>query len=465
HYSFGELLGGNYTVSVNPATLPGGYSETYDFDGSGTANTSNVLLADGQNRTDVDFGYAGQNSVGDLVWYDVDGDGVQDVGEEGIGGLTVTLTADIDGDGDYEFTTTRTTAADGSYLIENLPVGNYRVTLTPPVGADPTFDADGTADNTTSFLLGSDDDRLDIDFGVRGAGSISDAVFFDTEGDGGVEGTGIDSYLPGVTVTITGDVDGDGIVDYTDSMVTDANGLYEFDDLLAGSYSVSIDPSSLPGGLTQTYDIDGTGSGNSVVDFLLGVDEDRDDIDFGYTGSGSIGDTVFFDSDADSGVEGTGLDIGISGVTVQLSTDINGDNIADYTTTEVTDANGHYLFTNLYAGTYTISVVPTSLPAGYIPTYDLDGIATVGSTEVVLAATEDRRDVDFGYTGQNSVGDLVWYDADGDGVVDPEEDGIGDLTVTLTADIDGDGTFEFTTTTTTLDDGSYSFDHLPAGDF
>ena len=52
-----------------PATLPGG----------------------GSDQT-VDFGYYKPVTIGDYVWNDANGNGIQDVGETGIAGVTLTLT-------------------------------------------------------------------------------------------------------------------------------------------------------------------------------------------------------------------------------------------------------------------------------------------------------------------------------------------------------------------------------------
>ncbi len=53
-------------------------------------------------------------TIGDRVWLDVDGNGVQDGGEAGINGVTLTL---------YQGATvvgTATTAGDGNYLLANV---------------------------------------------------------------------------------------------------------------------------------------------------------------------------------------------------------------------------------------------------------------------------------------------------------------------------------------------------------
>ncbi len=60
-----------------------------------------------------------------------------------------------------------------------------------------------------------------------------------------------------------------------------------------------------------------------------------------------------------------------------------------------TDANGKYLISGLTDGTYDVTV--TNPPAGYIPTYDLNGTGTPNTTSVSLSGNTVRSDVDFGY--------------------------------------------------------------------
>ena len=57
--------------------------------------------------------------------------------------------------------------------------------------------------------------------------------------------------------------------------------------------------------------------------------------------AGAIGDRVWFDADKD-GIQDAG-EVGIPGISVQLTGDINGDSISDVTLNTVTDASGNYL--------------------------------------------------------------------------------------------------------------------------
>ena len=138
----------------------------------------------------------------------------------------------------------------------------------------------------------------------------------------------------------------------------------------------------------------------------------------------SVGDRVWLDNNG-NGVQDAG-EAGINGVTVQL---LDADSNVVATTT--TSGDGNYTFGNLIAGTYTVRVVTSTLPAGLAPTYDLDGVGTANIATFTLAAGQTRTDVDFGYRGTASVGDRVWIDTNGDGVQDAGEAGINGVTVQL----------------------------------
>ncbi|KOV15433.1 hypothetical protein ADK60_27850, partial [Streptomyces sp. XY431] len=89
------------------------------------------------------------NAIGDFVWVDKDGSGVQKPGDTGVAGVKVNL---LDANGqpvrnkDGQPVTT-TTDANGLYLFDNLPDGTYQVQFdltTLPQGAKVTSRASGT---------------------------------------------------------------------------------------------------------------------------------------------------------------------------------------------------------------------------------------------------------------------------------------------------------------------------------
>jgi hypothetical protein len=200
--------------------------------------------------------------------------------------------------------------------------------------------------------------------------------------------------------------------------------------------------------------------------------------DFGYTGTGSLGDAVWYDGDASAGASADAADRPIPDVAVALRwAGFDGalDTVDDELYATTTDATGAYGFGGLPAGDYRITVDPASLPLGMrSPTWDLDSGSNpsgVGRNLIAasLTAGQVRSDVDFAYTGNGSIGDRVWFDVDGDGTADAGEPGLAGIDVLLVwFGPDGDPATtadnrQFSNTTAT--DGAYLFSHLPAGSF
>jgi uncharacterized repeat protein (TIGR01451 family) len=105
-------------------------------------------------------------TIGDLVWTDLDGDGVVDPGESGIAGVTVTLST-VDSGGALTTVATTTTGPDGTYRFSNLPPGTYRVVVTTPAGVAAT-----TA-TSKDVALEPGQIYLDADVGFRPEADLS----------------------------------------------------------------------------------------------------------------------------------------------------------------------------------------------------------------------------------------------------------------------------------------------------
>lgn len=139
---------------------------------------------------------------------------------------------------------TTTTAADGTYRIDGLPLGAYTVSAHPPVELSQTYDFDGVATAGTSAvsLTAGAPVNLLQDFSYTGTASLGDRVWHDRNADGvvdpGEEGSG------GVTVTATW-AGPDGTFGTADDIVlptvtTAPEGPYRFPHLPAGSYTVTV---------------------------------------------------------------------------------------------------------------------------------------------------------------------------------------------------------------------------------
>jgi len=399
-YEVAGLPYGDYTVTLNP---PNGTSAT--FDAIGVANNQSTVTLDAGNpgSTTQDFGLTGTGTVGDTLFFDEDGDGIQDSNEVGIPGVDVTIEVDLDGDGNPDFTTTVQTAEDGKYSFTNIPEGKVTVTVSTPTGTNPTTDHDATAggDNSNTLNLSAGVTDNSSDFGYQGTGSIGNTIFFDADGDGTQDdGSGADPAepgLPGVQVFLDIDFNGDGTVDHTLETSTAADGTYTFSNLPAGDYTIRV---TQPAGTSQTVDDDGiTGLSANQSSHTLSAGEDNIAQNFGYTGTGAITDTVFFDIDDDATEEVGGADRGLPGVDVTLNIDLNGDGNPDYTRTVQTDTDGDFTFANLVPGTYTITTDPTDMPAGLAnnPTVDNDGTGTAHEANYTVAAGNTTDGSGFGF--------------------------------------------------------------------
>ncbi|MEN6645467.1 MAG: SdrD B-like domain-containing protein [Armatimonadia bacterium] len=269
YYLFPTLLAGTYHVTTSVT----GLSPTYDLDGVGTPSYAVATLATGQARRDVDFGYVA-GTLGDTVWADANANGVQDSGETGLAGVSVSLY-----DGSNTLLATTTTNSSGWYSFNSLASGVYTVKVDPATLSGgwvvPTYDLDGLdSANSATGSLGPGETRLDFDFGYTKTGSLGDYVWFDADQDG-VQDAG-EQPIPHVTLILL-----DSSNQQLATTATDDNGLYTFGDLLAGTYKVQVDAATLPPRVTQTYDLDGIGTAN-IATATLALGQNRTDVDFGY---------------------------------------------------------------------------------------------------------------------------------------------------------------------------------------
>ena len=142
-YTFTSLAAGTYTVRVVDLDLPGRRPGTH----LRPRRHGHRPYRRGHPQRPVrpaptsTSATAARGPLGDRVWNDADGDGIQDAGEPGINGVTVRLflgTTEV---------ATHVTAGNGNYTFTNLPETTYTVridTATLPAGMTPTYDLDGT---------------------------------------------------------------------------------------------------------------------------------------------------------------------------------------------------------------------------------------------------------------------------------------------------------------------------------
>uniref|UniRef100_UPI0035687585 SdrD B-like domain-containing protein n=1 Tax=Neptunomonas sp. TaxID=1971898 RepID=UPI0035687585 len=178
YYQFTGLKAGDYSVKfLTPANMlltvadvAGNTQDNSDSDADVlTGMTDTITLADGESNQSVDAGLYQKAGLGDKVWEDLDGDGVQDAGEPGIAGVLVDLK-----DATGAVIDSTTTAADGSYSFTGLEPGTYSVAFKPNAGyeftleniGDDALDSDAVAANggmtqQVTLVSGEFNDTLD----------------------------------------------------------------------------------------------------------------------------------------------------------------------------------------------------------------------------------------------------------------------------------------------------------------
>ena len=155
-----------------------------------------------------------------------------------------------------------------------------------------------------------------------------------------------------------------------------------------GQFRVDVDETTLPAGLTATYDLDDLlVSPDGTWEGPLAFGEVKTDVDTGYAGDGVLGDLVWLDQDgggdqdaAEPGIPAVDVTLEFAGADGDLATAAD-----NFTLTTTTDANGLYGFTGLPDGTFRVTVDDTDLPADLTATFDDDGIGTLHISETTLA--------------------------------------------------------------------------------
>ncbi|HDK4618970.1 TPA: carboxypeptidase regulatory-like domain-containing protein, partial [Staphylococcus aureus] len=436
-----------YTNSESPTLVQ---MATLSSTGNKSVSTGNAL-----GFTNNQSGGAGQEvyKIGNYVWEDTNKNGVQELGEKGVGNVTVTV---FDNN-----TNTKVgeavTKEDGSYLIPNLPNGDYRVEFSNlPKGYEVTpskqdnneeLDSNGLS----SVITVNGKDNLSADLGIyKPKYNLGDYVWEDTNKNGIQDQD--EKGISGVTVTLK---DENGNVLKT--VTTDADGKYKFTDLDNGNYKVEF---TTPEGYTPTTvtsgsDIEKDSNGLTTTGVINGADNMTLDSGFYKTPKYNLGNYVWEDTNKDGKQDST--EKGISGVTVTLKNE-NGEVLQ----TTKTDKDGKYQFTGLENGTYKVEF---ETPSGYTPTQvgsgTDEGIDSNGTSTTGVIKDKDNDTIDSGfYKPTYNLGDYVWEDTNKNGVQDKDEKGISGVTVTLKDEND-----KVLKTVTTDENGKYQFTDLNNGTY
>jgi hypothetical protein len=309
-------------------------------------------------------------AVSGLVFADLNASGVQEAGEPALGGVVVQLS-----DADNKVEKATQTAADGSFTLDNVADGPHQVTVIP------TGSAGVNASIVTKPITVTGAEAVGpVTFGLGSTGKVSGAVFADVNGnarrDDGEPGIG------GATATLN--LFGGGLSTLTTA--TAADGSYSFSGVPDGQHKLVV--TAAPGYQPN--------SPHTTVTLVGGATARAD---AGFRPTSAVSGQVTLGPSAADGP-------GVPGVSVAL--DLNADAKTDAVTT--TDANGNYLFSNVPAGTHTVTV--TAPGGSSFDTADKSNRLVVSTTGDIKAGN------DIGITYPGKVTGEAFLDGNGNGKQD-----------------------------------------------
>ncbi|MBI5216620.1 MAG: Ig-like domain repeat protein [Ignavibacteriae bacterium] len=233
-FMFDGLLPGSYIVQES---LQVGWIQTVPQPENAVAPVADsnaapqayfITVASGENVIGKEFANFKLGSISGEVFHDYDGDGTQDGNEGNLPGWTITLTKNSSHVG------STVSQQDGSYGFGELTAGEYSVTQ---VMQDDWYQ---TTPATVSFTLTIQSGSIltEKNFGNFQFGSIRGNVFWDRDSSTTFD-TVCEVVIDGVPVIL------ESATTQPETTVTDVNGLYSFDPVGAGTYSVKVLSSGL----------------------------------------------------------------------------------------------------------------------------------------------------------------------------------------------------------------------------
>ncbi len=136
-----------FTAQIGANVVAGEYCNTYSVINNGVPLTTGSLACMN----------VGGGAIGDTLFRDWNGNGVQDPTDEGLPGTVVNLYAGAcTSPPSGTMIQTETTNANGNYLFEGLTAGTYCVETVYPSGYTVTADPDGGANGYATVTLPTD---------------------------------------------------------------------------------------------------------------------------------------------------------------------------------------------------------------------------------------------------------------------------------------------------------------------
>ncbi len=415
-FSFSGLATGRYCVL---ADNPPGHVST-------TPELRLVPVVAGR-PPEIVFGKQPVGTVTGVVFEDVDGDGHQQTGESGLGGVSLRLSG-------ANLERTATSAPDGTFQFENVEPGRYTLQEIDPDGFGSTTPNLRTLSVTTGGAASSS-------FGDQAAGSIAGAVFADTNGDGLREEG--EAGLAGVNIRLSGG-------NLSRSTTTSEDGTYQFPDLPPGNYRVEeTDPTGFVSTTPNARAVALRTGGAAAAAF---ADQPVQ----------SISGMVYEDQNGNSRFDWG--EPGIAHVTVRLLQAVDETQVLETVTSE----DGVFQFADVPAGDY---IVRQSIPDAYtlVTTTGVARTASLHAAAIspdfnqksVSLAEDQAAAVNFANHVAGQLSGTVFNDLDGDSQPSLGESGLGGIRVAV-RNADTGAALAWVVTS---GDGMFLVPGLPAGTY
>lgn len=430
---FGVTFGGaNVSAVSGPLAYPSSDYAEADHVAATPADLSTTLAGYAETLCSIGGG------AGDLVWWDVDGDGRQGPDEPGIPGVTVTASAPGGAPVAVDVTDDQ-----GAYSLRGLPPGDYVIDVAaddvlpggPLAGFSPSpadvGDEAGDSDGVPGGVIVTvgDSVRDDIDFGFSYPTDVSLVVAVDHLGDDVVAldpvqfGATVENVgsAPATRVAVVATYEALRLVDSLPAADDPADdGELNWSDLgslsAAGSLGIDFDfvaaePATAAVTVVATAYVDPDGVG-PLPEIEVTTATGSGLVEVAPPPDALIGDRVWWDLDED-GVQDDG-EPGLGGVTLEL---LVGGVVTDVTTT---DGLGGYAFDRLEPGEYVVRIAAEEFGAGGSlegfdaapqdvgdDALDSDGDPTGHDVAVTLVLDQHENSIDFGFVLQAGGGGLV----------------------------------------------------------
>ncbi len=311
-----------------------------------------------------------------LVYRDFDGDGLRDAGEPGWSGLQAALVSA----GDRQIVAQAETDAAGIYHFSDVPPGAYLI----DIDQQPAWLAGYGLTTANEPLPAQAIDCATLTLPAIGFGPQPDTRSI-LGGRVRITAAAQDGAYRQVTLR-----DRTGAHDLG-TIETDAFGLYRFDLLSAGIYIVGAATAPLAGAfgeLSRAAANQPLAGEAAITVVRLGHNEANFSVDISAAGANAIGGALYLDSNGNGRPDAAETQAVSSGVITltHLST--------LQTLHTLSDSAGNYLFTDLEAGAYRLSL-PRTLP----------GLALTSANELEVTVTEGDvyASADFGYIAPAAV--------------------------------------------------------------